>query len=846
MTRAGAARSIGLLCVVPLSACSLLIENASFLEVDAAVDAGAPDAGPPDAGVADLDASPSDGGIVCSPDLRAPDNGSVDRTRGMPGDVATYACTSGYVLAGNGGSNTRRCQADGTWTGTEPTCEEIVDPCTPSPCLHGGECAIVGEAFVCDCGGTGHEGDMCEVPLPCADTLTPPEHGSVDRTSGATGDVATYACDAGYTLDGDATRTCQADGSWSGAEPDCTPSPCAETLAAPSQGAVDRTTGVTGDVAIYTCNEGCTLEGVPRRRCEPDGTWSGVAPTCGHWCWAVPVHGGDVRGIWGLAPDDLWAVSDRETVLHWDGAAWSAVRVSSSTFGSFSQLNGVGGASASRVWAVSDASIYGWDGFAWSPFTAPGATGRLLAVWSDSSGNAWIVGEGGSTFRWDGTAWTNVPSGTFTTLRSVWGRTSALVWAVGDGGTILRWTGSAWSGGASGVTTNLNAIWGDITGVDVWAVGDAGVILRWSGSGWNRVDSGTTANLRSIQGASPSELWVAGDDGTILRWNGSAWSQVPSGTANDLHGAWGSSTSAWAVGDFGTILRWDGATWLPYGPRMSQASRSLWGSSPTSVWSVGDGGSVHRWNGREWNPIASGTSSRLNDVWGSSGTDVWAVGEGGTILRWTGGAWSSVASGTGSDLRALWGSSANDVWAVGAGGVALRWRGSSWAPVTTGTTSSLGAIWGSSATDVWAAGDRGALLRWSGTSWAPVAHPSGTADFWHLWGASSTDVWAQTGSMTMRWNGSSWSSTSDEPGTFVTGDWWGGSSTEIWVAGVQGLVTHWDGSCWRDPERSCGFGGTELGGWFYDAIWGNASDVWFTGATSYLGGEGVALRFVRP
>ena len=35
------------------------------------------------------------------------------------------------------------------------------------------------------------------------------------------GNVARYSCDAGYTLNGAAERTCQADGEWDGTEPTC-------------------------------------------------------------------------------------------------------------------------------------------------------------------------------------------------------------------------------------------------------------------------------------------------------------------------------------------------------------------------------------------------------------------------------------------------------------------------------------------------------------------------------------------------------------------------------------------------------------------------------------------------
>ena len=35
------------------------------------------------------------------------------------------------------------------------------------------------------------------------------------------GSIATYMCDDGYVLTGNSTRTCQADGTWSGDSPTC-------------------------------------------------------------------------------------------------------------------------------------------------------------------------------------------------------------------------------------------------------------------------------------------------------------------------------------------------------------------------------------------------------------------------------------------------------------------------------------------------------------------------------------------------------------------------------------------------------------------------------------------------
>ena len=52
--------------------------------------------------------------------------------------------------------------------------------------------------------------------------LANPSNGTVDTSSGTTFMMtATYTCNPGYTLTGDMTRTCQADGMWNSSEPAC-------------------------------------------------------------------------------------------------------------------------------------------------------------------------------------------------------------------------------------------------------------------------------------------------------------------------------------------------------------------------------------------------------------------------------------------------------------------------------------------------------------------------------------------------------------------------------------------------------------------------------------------------
>ena len=63
---------------------------------------------------------------MCQPLTDAPDNGSIDCSLGVdgqpnPGDTCTYTCDDGFNL--QGGSVTRICQNDETWSDSIPRCK---------------------------------------------------------------------------------------------------------------------------------------------------------------------------------------------------------------------------------------------------------------------------------------------------------------------------------------------------------------------------------------------------------------------------------------------------------------------------------------------------------------------------------------------------------------------------------------------------------------------------------------------------------------------------------------------------------------------------------------------------
>ncbi|XP_078685979.1 uncharacterized protein LOC144918808 [Branchiostoma floridae x Branchiostoma belcheri] len=182
------------------------------------------------------------GGTGCSAvqctALTAPANGAVSPTGAVsyPNSV-TFTCNSGYTRNGATGST---CQADGTWSNPVHTCTAV-------------QCAA----------------------------RTAPANGAVSPTGAVSyPNGVTFTCNSGYTLNGVATPTCRADGTWSSPVPTCQAVQC-PARAAPANGAVSPTGAVSYPNGVtFTCNSGYTLSGVATPTCQADTTWSNPVPTC--------------------------------------------------------------------------------------------------------------------------------------------------------------------------------------------------------------------------------------------------------------------------------------------------------------------------------------------------------------------------------------------------------------------------------------------------------------------------------------------------------------------------------------------------------------------------------------
>ncbi|XP_064386173.1 uncharacterized protein LOC135334783 [Halichondria panicea] len=130
----------------------------------------------------------------------------------------------------------------------------------------------------------------CELSTTTCSDLTAPTNGMIGYNAETmntrpVNTVATFTCKTGYTVTGDMTRTCGADGVWSGTNPTCTPVDCGP-LTDPTNGMITLSTTTFESTATYSCNTGYNIVGSVIRTCGasitsgPTGVWSPAAPVC--------------------------------------------------------------------------------------------------------------------------------------------------------------------------------------------------------------------------------------------------------------------------------------------------------------------------------------------------------------------------------------------------------------------------------------------------------------------------------------------------------------------------------------------------------------------------------------
>ena len=599
---------------------------------------------------------------------------------------------------------------------------------------------------------------------------------------------------------------------------------------------------------------------------------SGIVPAgaAGRWSIVPTVSPtgpplGDLSAVSCSSASDCFAVGSG-LFEHWNGSSWSIV--SGASAGSGAGLFSVSCPSPTSCFAVGDIAtetattfaakslIEHWDGSTWSIVPSPvvsGATDVFLSgVSCTSSTSCFAVGASSSspaTFdqfvgsplveRWDGSAWSIIPSAgpsdaLEAELLGVSCVSASSCYAVGDfqapaiGGALLEhWDGANWA-----VVPNPDSSFARKSGSGRrLPVGFA----RARSSKPQQIGAfSSSPGLQGVSCTSDANCFAVGNSFTgalVERWNGTAWSNVTTPTPRNSLGAdlgsvaCTSPTDCSAVGIEGAVAssgdvidisdaplqeHWDGSAFTivpgPSNAPFSELSGVACGS-PTACFAVGDSAFVQLWNGAKWSlaPFGSPTSqSQLNQVACTSATNCFAVGgfesnvQSDTLIeRWNGSSWSKVPSPTpsGSFDALLIGVSCSGPTfcvAVGSYGAANglrtlieRWNGSSWTVTSSPTPqgAEVAQLTGVACPSATSCNAVGLGLSLTGAK-ALVEHWNGRA--WSI--VPTPDL---SGALFLELAGIACPSVTDctAVGTFE-------SLQGTRSPGAQVLVEHWDGKAW--------------------------------------------------
>jgi hypothetical protein len=188
---------------------------------------------------------------------------------------------------------------------------------------------------------------------------------------------------------------------------------------------------------------------------------------------------GIVFGIWGAAPDDVWAVGD-------------------------------GGVGAPLVWR--------FDGTAWREVAAPAGTPRrVFKVHGRSRDDVWISCSDGSVLRWNGSALTRELTGVGSPLFSIVTTADQTIAVGGIAGTgqILARDASAGATGWAAAPLSVPVAWRGTAASErgVYAVGESGLVARYELGQWRTVDQPVVQGAFHAGWVDPAGgLWGVGGD----------------------------------------------------------------------------------------------------------------------------------------------------------------------------------------------------------------------------------------------------------------------------------------------------------------------------------------------
>ncbi|NQT63603.1 MAG: carboxypeptidase regulatory-like domain-containing protein [Candidatus Marinimicrobia bacterium] len=247
-------------------------------------------------------------------------------------------------------------------------------------------------------------------------------------------------------------------------------------------------------------------------------------------------------------------------------------------------------------------------------------------------------------------------------------------YVVGDSGKIYKWDGSSLSEQDSPTTERLGGV-GVVATNDIWISGEGGVWHNTSGF-WVQEAGYPTSVCYDMDFVSSDSIWVAGNS-EIYFFNGTSWTTLSMGSdrINDIN--MNNSTSGWAITNDAESYHYNGVSWSLLSDEQG-TGYSIWGSTSSNIWIGGDGlfgyWEIAHWDGSVWdysyfetfdfNPIRSIEALNQDDIWFAGNYE---------MLYWNGSNLTEHLNPSSSQINKITFTDSNSGWGVCDDGVVLRY-----------------------------------------------------------------------------------------------------------------------------------------------------------------------------
>jgi hypothetical protein len=151
-----------------------------------------------------------------------------------------------------------------------------------------------------------------------------------------------------------------------------------------------------------------------------------------------------LRAVWGLSPDDVWAVGDKGTIIRWDGSEWKKVQSPINLI-----LYDIWGTDRNDIYAIhisisQQSRLIKYDGIGWTDVTSqlPAGPRNFTSLWIDKSGSGYIVGN--NVLYYNGGVFNRIEINQDKFLLKIRGRNLTDVFTVGLNGRVHHFNGIDW------------------------------------------------------------------------------------------------------------------------------------------------------------------------------------------------------------------------------------------------------------------------------------------------------------------------------------------------------------------------------------------------------------------